>query len=152
MLPHKHLLISAAVGALGWWGTGEPTASLAALAAGVLPDLDHIVDYAYYGWRGEHRLILPLHGYEYAGLAAAVALMTNDKIVGVAAISYLIHLLADQAENRTRIGGYFLCFRAWNRFRLEAISTMPDAAMRGRMDDMEMLKNLIHRWQRRHTS
>ena len=147
MLPHKHVIISAAVGAIGWWTTREPAAWLAALAAGVLPDVDHAVDYSYYHWRGEHRLILPLHGYEFAVLGAAIALQKGDKILGIAALSYFIHLLADQSENRTRRPGYSLLFRTWKRFRIDYISTAPEAAIRGRMADIDLLKRLLRRWQ-----
>lgn len=146
MLPHKHAVISAAIGITGWWLTKQPATGVAALAAGVLPDADHLVDYSYYGWRGEHRLILPLHGYEFALLGAVVALRAGDKILGVAVLSYLIHLLADQAENCTHRCGYSLLFRAWHRFRVEQLSTVPEAAIRGRMQDMELLKNLLSRW------
>ena len=146
MLPHKHAIIAATVGIAGWWGTGEPTAFVAALATGVLPDVDHAVDYAYYYRQGDHRLILPLHGYEYALVGGMIALVSKNNILGIAALSYLIHLLADQAENSTKIGGYFLLFRAWHRFRIDQISTVPEAAIRGRLDDIEMLKRL---WQRR---
>lgn len=145
MLPHKHVMISAAVGVIGWWGAGESTAFVAALSAGVLPDIDHIVDYSYYRWQGEHRLILPLHGYEFALLGAVVAFLADNKILGIAVFSYFIHLLADQAENRTHIWGYSLLCRAWNRFRIEKISTMPEAAIRGRMADLELLKRLLRR-------
>jgi hypothetical protein len=149
MLPHKHVIISTTVGVIGWWRTREPAVGLAALFAGVLPDIDHLVDYSYYRWRGEHRLILPLHGYEFALLGAVIALRAGDKITSAAVLSYLIHLLADQAENRTHIFGYSLLFRAWNRFRVEKLSTMPEAAIRGRMQDIDLLKSLVRRWQER---
>ncbi len=145
MLPHKHALISATVGAVGWWGTGKPAACAAALIAGVLPDIDHLVDYSYYRWRSEHRLILPWHGYEFALFGTIVALLAGDKILGIAVLSYFIHLLADQAENRTHLLGYSLLFRAWYRFRIEDISTIPEAALRGRMEDLELLKSLLRR-------
>lgn len=145
MLPHKHAIVSATIGVAGWWTTRKPAAGVAALAAGVLPDVDHLIDYSYYRWRGEHRLILPLHGYEFALLGAVVALRTGNKILGFAALSYLIHLLADQAENRTRLFGYSLLFRTWNHFRIDKLSTVPEAAIRGRMQDIEMLKSLLRR-------
>lgn len=143
MLPHKHILISATVGAVGWWASGEPKVCVAALITGVLPDIDHIIDYSYYRWRGEHRLILPWHGYEFALLGTVVALLAGNKILGVAVLSYFIHLLADQAENRTHPLGYSLLFRAWYRFRIEDISTMPEAAIRGRLEDIDLLKRLL---------
>ena len=147
MLPHKHVIISAAVGAAGWWTTGKPAAWAAAMASGVLPDVDHIIDYSYYRWRGDHRLILPLHGYEFALLGAGVALLARNKILGIAALSYFIHLLADQSENRTHKLGYSLLFRARYGFRVENISTVPEAAIRGRMEDIDLLKRLLRCFQ-----
>ncbi|MEZ4683885.1 MAG: hypothetical protein R2932_57715 [Caldilineaceae bacterium] len=145
MLPHKHVAISTVVGAAGWWVTGDWRSGLAALGTGVLPDLDHGVDYLYYYWRRQHRLFLPLHGYEYALLGAVVAWRNSSAVWWVAVLSYLIHLCADQLENRTHLLGYSLLFRAWHRFRLEGISTMPEAAARGRMDDLHMLHRLLVR-------
>jgi hypothetical protein len=147
MLPHKHAIISATVGAVGWWTTGKSAACVAALATGVLPDIDHVIDYSYYRWRGEHRLILPLHAYELALLGTVIALLAGNKILGIAVLSYFIHLLADQSENRTHILGYSLLFRAWYRFRVETISTVPEAAIRGRMKDIDLLKSLLGGWQ-----
>lgn len=143
MLPHKHAIISATVGTASWWITGEPAACAAALAAGVLPDIDHVIDYSYYRWRGDHRLILPLHGYEFAFFGMAMALLARNKILGIAVLSYFIHLLADQSENRTYKLGYSLLFRAWHRFRIEKISTVPEAAIRGRVEDINLLKRLL---------
>ncbi len=150
MLTHKHAFISVAVGAVGWWATGSPLTTLpltgaAALLAGTLPDVDHIADYLYFNQTGEHRLILPLHGYEYAILGGGAALLSGNPVAIVATLSYLIHLLADQMENRTHKLGYSLLFRARHRFRIEAISTMPEAAIRGREADLELLRNLRNR-------
>jgi hypothetical protein len=145
MLPHKHVIVSVVVGAIGWWVTGEPAAAPAALISGVLPDVDHVIDYAYYYRRGEHRLILLLHGYEYGLLGFGLAVLTGNKILGIAVLSYLVHLLADQLENRTHKLGYAFLFRAWHRFRIEAISTIPEDATRGRMADINLLKRLLHR-------
>lgn len=143
MLPHQHAIISASVGAFGWWWTGDPAACAVALAAGILPDVDHVADYAYYHQSGTHRLILPFHGYEYAALGAGIALLIGNHVLGIAALSYLIHLLADQRENHTLKLGYSLLFRAWHRFRIEDISTIPEEAKQGRVEDMQQLKKLF---------
>jgi hypothetical protein len=146
MLPHKHVIISAAVGAAGWWFTGKPAACMAAMATGVLPDIDHIIDYGYCRWRGVHRLVLPLHGSELALVGAAVALHAGNAILGIALLSYLVHLLADQSGNRTHILGYSLLFRARPQFPIEDISTTPGAAAQGTMDDIRVLRNAFQRW------
>ena len=145
MLPHKHAIISTAIGAIGWWTTGDVRAGIAAVTAGVLPDIDHVVDYSYYRWRGVHRLILPLHGYEYAGAGAIAGLVLRNRVLLAASLSYLAHLLADQTENHTRPLGYSLLFRAWHGFRLEDLSTVPEHAARGREDDIRMLQGLAER-------
>ena len=145
MLPHKHVAISAAIGAVSWWGTGNALTAAAALTTGVLPDIDHAVDYAYYYRFGTHRLILPLHGYEYAILGAVASFFIGYEVLWIAVISYLVHLLADQSENQTHKLGYSLIFRLWHGFRIEEISTVPEAAVRGRMADLDMLGNLYQR-------
>ena len=142
MLPHKHAIVSAAIGAVAWMVSGDPIGLPVAVAAGVLPDLDHVADYMYFRRWAAHRLILPLHGYEYALLGGGVVLISGNEIAAAATLCYLIHLLADQVENRTHVSGYWLIFRAWHRFRVEAISTVPEAAMRGREEDMRRL----HQW------
>ena len=143
MLPHKHALLSAAVGVTGWWVTGEPAMVGAALIGGVLPDVDHLVDYLYYYRYKEHRLILLFHGYEYVIGGAAIALAASNSILGLAIASYLLHLLADQLENRTHWGAYSVLFRAWHQFQLESLSTVPVDAAQGRMDDLRRLKRLF---------
>lgn len=140
MLPHKHAIISATIGATAWVVSGDSVVLATALAAGVLPDVDHVLDYAYLRWRGGHRLILLLHGYEYVFLGAAMAFTSGNAIAAIATLSYLVHLLADQLENQTRWPGYLLLFRIWHQFRIEAISTAPEAAMRGRDDDVRRLQ------------
>ena len=145
MLPQKHVIISTAIGAVGWWKTGDSRVCIAAIAAGVLADIDHIVDYSYYRWRGVHRLILPLHGYEYAILGTLAALRAGNQVLGAATLSYTIHLLADQMENHTHVLGYSLLFRAGHKFRIEEISSVPEAAARGRENDMRSLRALLDR-------
>jgi hypothetical protein len=145
MLPQKHVIVSVVIGTIGWQVTGDIRACAVSVAAGVLPDVDHIVDYSYYRWRGKHRLILPLHGYEYAALSALAALLTRNQILGVAAISYMVHLLADQMENHTHRLGYSVLYRIRHRFRIEEISTVPEAAARGREEDMRSLQALFRR-------
>ena len=145
MLPHQHAIISASIGALGWWWTGDPATCAVALTAGIVPDVDHVADYMYYHRCGTHRLILPLHGYEYAFLGVGIALLASNQVLGIATLSYFIHLLADQMVNHTHKLGYSLLFRAWYRFRIEDISTIPEAAKRGRVENIHLLKKLFHR-------
>ena len=110
-----------------------------------ITDIDHVLDYAYYQRTGTHRLILLLHGYEYAIVGGIAAWLTGSVVIWALVISYLIHLLADQVENRTHWLGYSLVFRAWHRFRIERISISPQEAVQGRMDDLRLLKRLFRR-------
>ena len=143
MQPHKHLALSALIGAAGWWWTGEATTGALALATGVLPDVDHVIDYMAYRQSGEHKLVLLLHGYEIALLGGIVAFTSSNVTLAIATLSYLVHLLADQFENHTHWLGYSLLFRAIHRFRIEEISIAPEAAKRGRMQDMAMVRKLL---------
>ncbi|MEZ4706082.1 MAG: hypothetical protein R3A44_02685 [Caldilineaceae bacterium] len=143
MLPHRHFLISAAVGVAGWAVTRNRKALPLAIVSGTLPDLDHGADYAWYGLTGAHRLLLPLHGYEWcAPLFLWSHKRWGGRLATVVVISYLCHLLADQVENQTKPGGYFFLYRLWHRFTLNRISRDPAAGTRGRMDDIERLKKL----------
>jgi hypothetical protein len=56
-----------------------------------------------------------------------------------------VHLLADQMENHTHRLGYSLLYRIRHRFRIEEISTVPEAAARGREEDMRSLRALLRR-------
>ncbi len=143
------MILSATIGAAAWTVSGDPTTCAVAVVAGVLPDVDHLADYMYFRFRRGHRLILPLHGYEYAVLGIVSSLSSDDPIVLVATLSYLVHLFADQLENRTRPPAYWLLFRLWHRFRVESISAAPEAAMRGRVDDMRRIQKWwMHRVRR----
>lgn len=147
MLPHRHLFISSIVGIGGWALTQDPVALPAAVASGTLPDIDHAADYLWYGLFKEHRLLLPLHGYEYS---LPLVLFSNQWWgMGMAAVltaSYLIHLLADQVENQTKPFGYFFLYRLSKRFRLEEISASPVDGANGRLEDFEKLKGLARRF------
>lgn len=72
--PRFHLLTSTA---LSWyahrrWGI---FGAAAALAGGLLVDLDHLVDYAWTRWRGEKsHYLAPFHGWEVAGALSLLAM------------------------------------------------------------------------------
>lgn len=147
MLPHRHLYISSIVGIGGWALTRDPVAIPAALISGTLPDLDHAADYLWYGLFREHRLLLPLHGYEWS--LPLFWLSSQSWGIGIASVltaSYLIHLLADQVENQTKPLGYFFFYRLSNRFLLQEISRSPVDGANGRLEDFEKLKRLARRF------
>ena len=137
MMPKQHAAISLGVGLLGWWWSGKPATLPASLAAGTLIDLDHVADYAWYAATGEHRLLLPLHGYELAlPLWWTGARSLGRRAAGAIVLAYILHLVIDEQSNRTKPGTYSLIWRALNQFRLETLSRDPAAGIRGRNDDL----------------
>ncbi|MEM7125152.1 MAG: hypothetical protein AAF702_02420 [Chloroflexota bacterium] len=146
MLPQRHLLLASVVGLGGWLATRDYRALPLSIAAGTLPDLDHGADYAWYAFFQEHRLLLPLHGYEWAiPLWFFGRRRWGWRLATVITVSYLIHLLADQYENQTRPPGYFFFYRMSKRFLLSEISLNPVDGANGRLEDMEKLKSLVRR-------
>ena len=146
MLPHRHLFISTVVGIGGWVLCKDVRAIPASVASGTLADLDHCADYAWYGLFGEHRLLLPLHGYEWAlPLFLWSRKRWGNRMAWIITISYLVHLLADQVENQTKPLGYFFLYRLSKRFLLREISRSPVDGENGRLEDIEKLKHLSRR-------
>jgi hypothetical protein len=121
--PRVHLAVTAlALGLIGrQFSWPERTA---ALAAGVLVDADHLVDYAL-NRRGHGRrwLVLPLHGWELP-----VALLLGGRLTpwaGLAratALGLTLHLLLDLATNRPANPAiYSLLYRARRRFAADRL-------------------------------
>lgn len=113
-----HAAASGAVGLGVWAATGDAAAVPAALAAGVLPDLDHLLDY--YNWyirRDHRRLFLLLHGWEYlvAGIAVYVAYLSEPWLLA-ALLGYATQIGGDQLFNHQRPFTYSLAARAALRF------------------------------------
>ena len=108
-----------------WAFSGEPNALPAAVAAGVLPDADHLLDYYLWWGRRERRfLFLLLHGWEYliAG-AAAYMWFIREPWMLAAVVGYGTQIGADQLLNGTRWYTYSLLGRALLGFRVDRIST-----------------------------
>lgn len=146
MMPGPHAAVSLAVGLLGWRRSRALVAIPLSLATGLLIDLDHAADYAWYTWRQEHRLILPLHGYEFALLLwLLVRRCLGSELAAVSTISYLLHLLSDEIGNQTKPGTYVLTWRLLNGFRLECMSRDPAAGIRGRQEDFDKLGRFFAR-------
>ena len=146
MMPGRHALISLGVGLLGWRWSKSPVTLPLSVVAGTLVDLDHIVDYVWYAITGEHRLILPLHGYELApALWWVTRRLLGQRAATSIVTSYVLHLLSDELENHTKPGAYSLTWRTLHGFRIEALSRDPDAGIWGRQEDLERLKLLASR-------
>ena len=146
MMPGRHATVSLGVGLLGWWWSRSPASLPLSLAVGTLVDLDHIADYAWYALVKEHRLILPLHGYELAfPLWWTVKQPLGQRAAIVVVASYLLHLLSDELGNRTKPGTCSLIWRLVNGFRIESLSRDPAAGIQGRREDLDRLKRLASR-------
>ena len=114
-----HLAISTAVGGAVWAVTGEPLAVPAAIAAGVLPDADHVLDfYIKYVRRDRRFLFLLFHGWEFlaAGIVLHLTLFSQPWALA-AVLGYAGQLIADQAANRVKWHTYFITARAALGFR-----------------------------------
>ena len=139
MKPVMHVAASAALGMAlapwtGWAGAG------ACVAAGTLIDIDHAFDFYREGrrWRGRRdfsdffyrhrmrRLVLPLHGWEWAALGAAALAAPPGLRPGFAAAwmgvlwaawaGATFHLLCDSLTNPLPARGYFFFWRARHGF------------------------------------
>jgi hypothetical protein len=114
-----HVALSSAVGVATWASTGEVVAIPAALIAGVLPDVDHLLDYYLWWIKGERRfLILFLHGWEYLLLGAVIYLLWVDNIWMLATVlGYASQIGADQLFNRPQWHTYLISVRASRCFK-----------------------------------
>ena len=118
MMPKQHIAISAGWGLLAWARSDSVVALGLSLLVGVGLDLDHTVDYAYYRFSGRHRLLLPFHAYEWAvPLWLLVHHWGSSRLAWTTVVAFLLHLLADQWENTTRLGAYFITYLSCSRHR-----------------------------------
>lgn len=144
MRPRAHLLSALALGSGAWLLGAPPMAVLAGAGAAVLPDVDHLLEYAIYirqtrkkpvaeeFWTGIYfekkgTLYVVLHAYEYAVLLALIALFTIfthcyfAPHLALLAIGYSIHLLLDRIGNHCVRSAYFITFRRHVRWRIDLI-------------------------------
>lgn len=124
MGPIIHATVSIGIGAAAWAGGGSPLALPVALAAGVLPDLDHLIDYFDSRDAGRQRhMFRPFHAWEYCLLAAIAALAFYSNQLFLAAVfGYLSHIAIDQVSNRVHPLAYTLTYRILKGFRRRALT------------------------------
>lgn len=124
MGPIVHATVSLTIGVAVWVGGGSPLAVPVALAAGVLPDLDHVIDYLDSkdaGW--QRHMFRPFHAWEYFFLASIVALaFYSNQLFLVAIFGYLSHIAIDQLGNRTHPLAYTLTYRVFKGFRRRVLT------------------------------
>lgn len=111
--------MSGGLGGAVWAATGEPLAIPVAVAAGVLTDLDHLVDVFDSEEDGRNRHMLRLfHAWEFAALGVfALFAYFNNPLFLAALLGYISHLALDEVGNTTNSFAYFITYRAFVRFR-----------------------------------
>jgi hypothetical protein len=131
----EHLPASLAIGAIGWWLSGESLCLLAALAGGWMIDADHLVDFVCYLKRAEKpvsfgllktggyfklngKVFVPMHSWEITiGLMLLAAVISDaEYILLSASIAHGLHLIQDQLLYRVRPLGYFFISRLKSNF------------------------------------
>ena len=126
MIPTYHLLVSGTLAVGVYQASGSWESGVATVAAGVLPDADHLLDY--YNWlvrRRTNHMFYLFHGWEYIGLfLVAAALLSWPAIVIGVTLGYASHVVGDYLTHHRRAASYSLFYRARHGFRSRSI--LPD--------------------------
>ena len=144
-----HAAVSVAIGVGLWAATGDARTLPAAVAAGVLPDVDHLLDY--YNWyirRDTRRLILIFHGWEY--LVAAVLIyvfaFTEPWMLAVV-LGYASQVGTDQIFNGVRWHTYSLLARASLGFDARrVVGRDMTQAYEALVDSLPVFRDPVRRW------
>jgi len=121
------LVVAGGLGIVVYSATGSWQGGLAAVAAGVLPDFDHLLDYfnRYVRRRICHIYYL-LHGWEYLViLGLTMALWSRHPIIVGVTFGYASHIVGDYLVNRRNPLFYFLFYRARHRFLRRRLTHCP---------------------------
>ena len=127
-----HAMVGAVGGIAVGAATNSPLAGAITLFAGVLVDVDHIVEIWLWLVRKVKptRLFVFLHAWE--GLAALIILLivlgASPPLIGLT-VGYGLHVLGDNLFNRARHLAYFISWRLINGFRIEAFTHQPTERM-----------------------
>ncbi len=145
-----HLAVSSVVGGGLAALEGDPALLGVTVAAGVLPDLDHLIDYwNWYVRRSPDRLLLLLHGWEYLAAAAVIYgfIVTEPWMLAIV-LGYATQIAGDQLFNRPKWFTYFLLARAINGFRWEGIveNRPADRAYESMMTSIPFFRTSIRAW------
>lgn len=145
-----HVIVSATAGGVLSIAAGDPVLAAATVGAGVLPDLDHILDY--YNWyvRGSpDRLILLLHGWDILAIITAVYVLAVPETWMLAiVIGYGTQIAGDQLYNHPGWKTYFFALRAINRFRWQGIvdSRPADRGYQSLVASVPIFRHRIESW------
>ena len=118
MGPVGHGVVSAAVGGGIWTATGSPAAAGLALGVGVFMDLDHLYDYYQWYIRGRRdKVYLVFHAWEYSALGLVLlGLVFYHPLFLATVLAHLGHVASDHFRNKLSLFGYFIVYRAINKF------------------------------------
>jgi hypothetical protein len=137
-----HMLAALPLGGGYYLSEGSAPLAMAAAAASVLVDLDHVPDYLWWrgGWRGlgdffaafherrVPRLILMVHSWELLLLAWALVLALGSPAWPKAlAVGWAYHLAWDLATNSVGLGFYSIINRARHGFERRLLRSGPRA-------------------------
>lgn len=136
MLPRGHVVTSGLISILVWAYFKSFGCAAVSLAAGVLIDLDHAIDYyASYGftWKAKDiydvchklklkKLYLVLHSYELMALLwILICVFSLSNFWKALAIGLTQHIIFDQITNPVNTLGYFTTYRMIKGFKRELI-------------------------------
>lgn len=138
----EHFPASLVIGLAGWGLSGDMWCLGAALAAGWLIDVDHLVDFTYYlrqaGKSADYGLVkngkyfklnekvfVPLHAWEITCVLSVSGLFTSSLLLLCAAMAHAFHLMQDQRAYRVRTYGYWLISRWSHGFEHEGFCIGP---------------------------
>lgn len=126
-----HIVTSAALSGLLYALLRSWPMSVACMAAGVLVDLDHVMDYVVqYGFKPDlkfflssfpegkyRRIFILLHGWEWVLAVTAAAWHAGWPPVASGVLAgYSLHMIFDQFVNHPDSWGYFLVWRLRHKF------------------------------------
>ncbi|MCK5522172.1 MAG: hypothetical protein KAI83_03470 [Thiomargarita sp.] len=136
----EHLIPSALIGFTAYWLTGQGHLITIALLTGWLIDSDHLLDFFMAKWRGKiidtwqtsiksgsyfkssGKIIVFLHSYELATLWLLVWGALGEWEIGiVGSFAWLIHLAIDHFSYSLNAYAYFLSYRVYKKFDINAI-------------------------------
>ena len=122
-----HIAASGAAGAIVWAATGEPWALPIAVAGGVLPDADHLLDYyLWYVKRRFNRILLIFHAWEYLAVMVAVyAGGVREPWLLALIAGYFTQIGGDQLFNGVFWHTYLITARIRYRFKVVRVIGTP---------------------------
>ena len=153
MRPSRHIAISLAAGGAVWGATGEPLALPAAVAAGVLVDVDHAPDLWWsLALRRTPVATLALHAWEWVTALTVVGIWTRFPWWLVAVlVGYSLHVITDHIANKGERWTYSILYRARHRFQIAKLAPRWrfEHTQRVLQQELPPLDRLVERWQQK---